>query len=290
MAEKPGESNPASLLAIALAASAGLRAWLPLLLAGGLARAGVLDLGDSFSFLASNKALVLFGVATIVELVGDKVPAVDHALDVIGTPLRPAAGALLAASVPTASSCRMVPAENPPSFMGLPSGGGAVDALVDVSRGAVDAALVDADTARLELPHRAGLVEALVVLPDVPLVWILNPSSPELHRVIDTFLRRERRSGLIRKLARSTLSSWRPYVPPHLPEVPPGALSPYDETLMWQGRRYGIDWRLLASLMYEESRFDPDADRHLTGAQARLLDADGSFSQVDSQDRATVAV
>ena len=93
------EFLPALALAIALAASAGLRAWLPLLLAGGLARLGVLDLGDSFAFLGSNKALVLFGVATIVEIVGDKVPAVDHALDVIGTPLRPAAGALLAASV-----------------------------------------------------------------------------------------------------------------------------------------------------------------------------------------------
>src|SRR5512135_3574054 len=86
-------------LAIALAASAGLRAWLPLLLAGGLARTGVLDLGSSFQFLASNKALVLFGVATAIELVGDKIPVLDHALDVIGTPLRPAAGALLASYV-----------------------------------------------------------------------------------------------------------------------------------------------------------------------------------------------
>jgi len=93
------ELLPALALAIALAASAGLRAWLPLLLAGALARAGVLDLGPSFSFLSSNKALVLFGVATVIELLGDKIPAVDHALDVIGTPLRPAAGALLAASV-----------------------------------------------------------------------------------------------------------------------------------------------------------------------------------------------
>jgi hypothetical protein len=93
------EFLPALALAIALAASAGLRAWLPLLLAGGLARLGVLDLGPSFGFLASNEALVLFGAATLIELVGDKVPAVDHALDVIGTPLRPAAGALLAASV-----------------------------------------------------------------------------------------------------------------------------------------------------------------------------------------------
>jgi hypothetical protein len=93
------EFLPALALDIALAASAGLRAWLPLLLAGGLARLGVLDLGPTFGFLASNQALGLFGVATVVELVGDKVPAVDHALDVIGTPLRPAAGALLAASV-----------------------------------------------------------------------------------------------------------------------------------------------------------------------------------------------
>ena len=93
------EFLPALALAIALAASAGLRAWLPLLLAGGLARLGVLDLGPSFQFLASPKALALFGAATAIEIVGDKIPAVDHALDVIGTPLRPAAGALLAASV-----------------------------------------------------------------------------------------------------------------------------------------------------------------------------------------------
>lgn len=90
---------PALVLAIALAASAGLRAWLPLLLAGGLARTGVLDLGSSFQFLASNKALFIFAVATVVEVVGDKIPAVDHALDAVGTPLRPAVGALLAASV-----------------------------------------------------------------------------------------------------------------------------------------------------------------------------------------------
>jgi Domain of unknown function (DUF4126) len=93
------EFLPVLALAVALAASAGLRAWLPLLLAGILARAGALDLGPSFQFLASNKALVLFGVATVVELLGDKIPVVDHALDLIGTPLRPAAGALLASSV-----------------------------------------------------------------------------------------------------------------------------------------------------------------------------------------------
>jgi hypothetical protein len=93
------ELLPALAMAIALAAAAGLRAWLPLFAAGGLARLGVFDLGPSFAFLSSDKALVLFGVATAIEVIGDKIPAVDHALDVIGTPLRPLAGALLAASV-----------------------------------------------------------------------------------------------------------------------------------------------------------------------------------------------
>lgn len=93
------EFLPSLALGIALAACAGLRAWLPLLLASLLARAGWLDLGPSFQFLASNRALLLFATASLIEIVGDKVPAVDHALDAIGTPLRPAAGALLAASV-----------------------------------------------------------------------------------------------------------------------------------------------------------------------------------------------
>jgi membrane-bound lytic murein transglycosylase F len=169
------------------------------------------------------------------------------------------AGATLAASAATASWFEMLPLEPPALLLEPPAGGDALNALLEVSRGTVDAAVVDADTARLELQHRAGLQRALVVLPEVPLVWVLNPSSPRLHAAIDGFLRRERRSGLIRQLARSTLGTWRPYVPPHLPKVPPGALTPYDERLKWEGRQHGIDWRLLASLMYEESRFDPDA-------------------------------
>jgi hypothetical protein len=88
-----------SALALALAACAGIRAWLPLFLAGLAFRAGLFSFGPSYAFLGSNRALVLFGVATFVEIVADKIPAVDHALDLASTVVRPAAGALLAASV-----------------------------------------------------------------------------------------------------------------------------------------------------------------------------------------------
>jgi hypothetical protein len=93
------EALPVIALAIALAACAGLRAWLPLLLAGGLARAGFLQLGPTFGFLSSDRALVVLALATVIEIAGDKFPAVDHALDALSTVLRPAAGTLLAASV-----------------------------------------------------------------------------------------------------------------------------------------------------------------------------------------------
>ncbi|HLA79966.1 MAG TPA: DUF4126 domain-containing protein [Vicinamibacteria bacterium] len=86
-------------LAIGLAACAGLRAWLPLLLAGILGRLGLLTLGSGFHFLQDDRALIPLGVATLLELAADKIPALDHALDVVSTVLRPAAGALLAASM-----------------------------------------------------------------------------------------------------------------------------------------------------------------------------------------------
>jgi Domain of unknown function (DUF4126) len=90
---------PSLGMGIGLAACAGIRAWLPLLMAGGLARWGIIELGQSFQFIASDRALILFGVATVIEILADKIPAVDHALDSLSTVLRPAAGSLLAASV-----------------------------------------------------------------------------------------------------------------------------------------------------------------------------------------------
>lgn len=86
-------------LGIALAACAGLRAWLPLLAVGASVRLGVLPLGDSFAFLGSNTALTVFVLATVVEVIADKIPVVDHALDALSTVLKPVAGIVLAASV-----------------------------------------------------------------------------------------------------------------------------------------------------------------------------------------------
>lgn len=92
---------PALLLGIGLAASSGLRTFLPLLLLGGAVRFqffGV-HLNESFAWLSSDLALITLGIAAVAEMLGDKVPAVDHLLDAAGTLTRPAAGALATTAV-----------------------------------------------------------------------------------------------------------------------------------------------------------------------------------------------
>jgi len=84
---------------IAVAAACGLRAFLPLLLLGLAARAGLIALRANAAWLASDLALLALAVATVVEVAADKIPVVDHALDAIGTVLRPAAAWLGAYAV-----------------------------------------------------------------------------------------------------------------------------------------------------------------------------------------------
>ncbi len=92
---------PAVLLGLGLAASSGLRAFLPLLMLSMAARWNVfnIELTGPFLWLSSPLALGALSVATAIEIAGDKIPIVDHFLDTIGTVIRPLAGTLAAAAV-----------------------------------------------------------------------------------------------------------------------------------------------------------------------------------------------
>jgi hypothetical protein len=84
---------------IAIAAACGLRAFLPLLALGLAARFGILHLRSGAEWMAGDPALWALGIATVLEVVSDKIPVVDHALDAVGTLIRPAAAWLGAFAV-----------------------------------------------------------------------------------------------------------------------------------------------------------------------------------------------
>jgi len=89
------------LLGLGLSASTGLNTFLPLLLLSAAARFHVagIELGAKFEWLTSDAAMITLIVACAIELIADKIPAVDHFLDSAGTFVRPAAGALASMSV-----------------------------------------------------------------------------------------------------------------------------------------------------------------------------------------------
>ena len=81
--------------AFGLSGAAGLNAWLPLFVSALLARGGVVDLAEPFGELEGTTALVVLGLLTAGDFVGDKIPAVDHVLHAAGTVVAPASGAIL---------------------------------------------------------------------------------------------------------------------------------------------------------------------------------------------------
>lgn len=81
--------------AFGLSGAAGLNAWIPLLAAGLLDRAGQLDLAAPYDAIATTPGLIVIGVCLVIDFVGDKVPAIDHLLHVVGSVVHPASGAIL---------------------------------------------------------------------------------------------------------------------------------------------------------------------------------------------------
>lgn len=87
------ESNATLWLAFAsgvgIAAASGLRAFLPLLVVGLAGRFGWLELQPAAAWLSTTPSIIALSVATVLEILGDKIPAVDHALDLVSTVARP---------------------------------------------------------------------------------------------------------------------------------------------------------------------------------------------------------
>lgn len=85
----------ASLTGIGLASAAGLNAYVPLLVLGLLARyTELLPLSPTWTWLEHPVTLIILGMLFVVELVADKVPAIDTVNDVLQTFVRPTSGGI----------------------------------------------------------------------------------------------------------------------------------------------------------------------------------------------------
>lgn len=102
------------IIGTSLAASAGLNAWMPLFLLGLADRLlPAMTLPSAWSWLSSDIALWVVGVLLLLEIVADKIPAVDSVNDVIQSILRPAAGGI---AFGAGSGAQTIAVDDPATF------------------------------------------------------------------------------------------------------------------------------------------------------------------------------
>lgn len=105
-----------------LAASAGLNAYVPLLVLGLLDRfTQAVDLGPGSAWLSETWVLVLLAVLLAVEVVADKVPVVDSLNDLLQTFVRPTSGGIVFGSATTAQTAGGGTTADPGALLSAPA-------------------------------------------------------------------------------------------------------------------------------------------------------------------------
>lgn len=170
-----------------LATAAGLNAYIPMLSMGLLGRfTSLVNLPPGWSWLENGWVLAIVGVLLIVEIVADKIPALDTVNDAVQTFVRPTSGGIVFGSGTAAQTAAVTdPGEFARTGQWVPVAIGVVTALVvhltkTAVRPAANAATAGIaapvlstveDVASVSLTFVAILIPVLVLLIVVALVW-----------------------------------------------------------------------------------------------------------------------
>lgn len=177
------------LTGMGLAVAAGLNAYIPLLIAGLLIRFDVYSFGEPYDSLGTTPALVVIAVLLVVEVLADKMPAVDSLNDAIQTFVRPAAGGILFAGAATGPEAQW--SEALALVLGLATAAGvhATKATVRPALNVATAGVAAPIVSTVEDGFSAGLAVAALLAPLVVLLlvvllvaWMLSATRRRAHR------------------------------------------------------------------------------------------------------------
>jgi hypothetical protein len=102
------------LTGIGLATSAGLNAYIPLVMIGMLGRyTHLITLPPAWHWLENGWVLIILCGLLVIEFIADKIPVVDHVNDLVQTVIRPTAGGI---AFGAATSSQTVTVQDPGTF------------------------------------------------------------------------------------------------------------------------------------------------------------------------------
>jgi membrane-bound lytic murein transglycosylase F len=148
---------------------------------------------------------------------------------------------------------------------------GAEDLMAQISRDEREAVVVDDIAARAGMAWIPNLRLGPELGPRRPTGWLVRRNSPDLLGALDGFLESHLKVSTSGRILRSqtygiiydryfenakTIKGYREAA--HRPDKS-GRISRFDEIVRAQAEAAGLDWRLVSSLIYQESRFYPNA-------------------------------
>jgi membrane-bound lytic murein transglycosylase MltF len=135
------------------------------------------------------------------------------------------------------------------------------DILALVAEHHFDYTVADSMIARtaVEIHPELRLVEGVSLRKDGRLAWAAPPGARALVDEMNEFLERYRHGSLLGNVAVKRYFRDHGSLRRRLDDGSPDGLSRYDALFRRFGQRYGFDWRLLAAVAYQESRFDQKA-------------------------------
>lgn len=146
------------------------------------------------------------------------------------------------------------------------------DILRMVADGDFDLSVADSHILSIELAWNSGLRAAFPLGDSRPLAWAVRAKDEKLLAAVNAFWKKEYRGKFYNIVYRKYFDNApkvRELIGDQLAVKRHGRVSPYDDIVKLYANEYDFDWLLIASQMYQESRFDPKA-RSAVGAQGLL--------------------
>jgi membrane-bound lytic murein transglycosylase F len=132
-----------------------------------------------------------------------------------------------------------------------------------VAAGEIQYTVTDQTIAMVNAIYYPNLdIETVLSLPQ-QIAWAVRKNSPELLEEVNQWLEEIKRSGRLRMLYNKYLNNPRSSelrISSDYSTLGGNKLSPYDDEIKREAKNIGWDWRLLASIVYQESAFQPNAE------------------------------
>ena len=132
----------------------------------------------------------------------------------------------------------------------------------NVAKGNYDLTLADSHIVDIELAWRQDIAPGVLVQSSLKHGWVVRESNPKLLAALNEYIKSIYR-GIFYNVTRDKYFKHSAKIAKQVLQrvdgMKNGALSPYDSLVKPISDKWGFDWRMITSQMYQESRFNPHA-------------------------------